>query len=86
VTLGLVMANGLVALSGALFAQYQGFASVQMGLGMVVVGLAAHRGRSLDREERTRRQITGVLVGTVLFRLLVAGALRAGSTPMRSSW
>jgi putative ABC transport system permease protein len=79
VTLGLVMANGLVALSGALFAQYQGFANVQMGLGMVVVGLACLIvGEALIGRSGPARQIAGVLVGTVLFRLLVAGALRAG--------
>ena len=38
---GLALANGLVALSGALLAQYQGFADVQMGIGMVVWGLAS---------------------------------------------
>ncbi|HTC25103.1 MAG TPA: hypothetical protein VK688_12110 [Gemmatimonadales bacterium] len=79
VTLGLVMANGLVALSGALFAQYQGFANVQMGLGIVVVGLACLIvGESLVGKSGPARQITGVLVGTVVFRLLVAAALRAG--------
>ncbi len=39
--LGLVLSNGLVALSGALLAQYQGFADVQMGRGAIVIGLAA---------------------------------------------
>jgi putative ABC transport system permease protein len=39
--LGLALANGLIALSGALLAQYQGFADVQMGIGMVVWGLAS---------------------------------------------
>lgn len=79
VTLGLIMANGLVALAGALFAQYQGFANVQMGLGIVVVGLACLIvGETLVGKRGTARQITGVLAGTVLFRLLVAGALRAG--------
>ena len=38
---GLALSNGLVALSGALLAQYQGFADVQMGIGMVVWGLAS---------------------------------------------
>src|ERR1051325_11597685 len=43
--LGLALSNGLIALSGALHAQYQGFADVQMGIGMVVWGLASdHRG------------------------------------------
>jgi putative ABC transport system permease protein len=79
VTLGLVMANGLVALSGALFAQYQGFANVQMGLGIVVVGLACLIvGEGLTGRRGPARQIAGVLVGTVVFRLLVAAALRAG--------
>jgi putative ABC transport system permease protein len=79
VTLGLVLANGLVALSGALFAQYQGFANVQMGLGIVVVGLACLIvGEALTGRRGPAQQITGVLVGTVVFRLLVATALRAG--------
>ena len=39
--LGLVLSNGLVALSGALLAQYQGFADVNMGRGAIVIGLAA---------------------------------------------
>src|SRR5882724_5546150 len=39
--LGLAISNGLIALSGALLAQYQGFADVQMGIGMVVWGLAS---------------------------------------------
>jgi putative ABC transport system permease protein len=79
VTLGLVMANGLVALSGALFAQYQGFANVQMGLGIVVVALACLIvGEALVGRSGPGRQIAGVLVGTVVFRLLVAAALRAG--------
>ena len=41
VILGLVMSNGLVALSGALYAQYQGFADINMGRGAIVIGLAA---------------------------------------------
>src|SRR5262249_761857 len=38
---GLALSNGLIALAGALLAQYQGFADVQMGIGMVVWGLAS---------------------------------------------
>ncbi len=41
IVLGLMISNGLVALSGALLAQYQGFADVQMGRGAIVIGLAA---------------------------------------------
>ncbi len=41
ILLGLMLSNGLVALSGALLAQYQGFADVNMGRGAIVIGLAA---------------------------------------------
>ncbi len=39
--LGLMISNGLVALSGALLAQYQGFSDINMGRGAIVIGLAA---------------------------------------------
>ena len=79
VTLGLVLANGLVALAGALFAQYQGFANVAMGTGMIVTGLACLvLGEGLLGRRSLRRQIAGTLTGTIVFRLLVAGALVAG--------
>src|SRR6266550_945145 len=41
IILGLAISNGLIALAGAFIAQYQGFADVQMGIGMVVWGLAS---------------------------------------------
>ncbi len=41
ITIGLMMSNALVALSGAILAQYQGFADIQMGIGMIVWGLAS---------------------------------------------
>lgn len=78
-TLGLVLANGLVALAGALFAQYQGFADVSMGLGMIVTGLACLvLGEGLLGRRTLRRQIVGTLAGTIAFRLLVAAALAVG--------
>jgi putative ABC transport system permease protein len=81
-TRGLVLANGLVALAGALFAQYQGFANVSMGIGMIVSGLACLvLGEGLLGRATLRRQITGTLCGTIAFRLLVALALVAGLPP-----
>lgn len=78
-TLALVLANGLVALAGALFAQYQGFADVSMGIGMIVTGLACLvLGEGFLGRRTLRRQIVGVLAGTIAFRLLVAAAVRAG--------
>lgn len=82
VILGLGLSNGLVALSGALLAQYQGFADVQMGIGMVVWGLASVIiGEALVGTRQLGYAITGAVMGSVLFRLLVALALRWGLNP-----
>jgi putative ABC transport system permease protein len=80
--LGLAISNGLIALSGALLAQYQGFADVQMGIGMVVWGLASVIiGEALVGTTSLGLLITGAVMGSVLFRLLVAIALRWGLNP-----
>ena len=79
---GLAMSNGLIALCGALIAQYQGFADVQMGVGMVVLGIASVIiGESLIGTRAVGLLITGTVMGSVLFRLLVAIALRWGLSP-----
>ena len=84
IELGLSLANGLVAFSGALMAQQQGFADVSMGVGTLVAGMAAvilgetflfnRRGLGLT--------ITMVAVGAIIFRSLIALALRAGLNPI----
>jgi len=79
---GLAMSNGLIALCGALIAQYQGFADVQMGVGMVVLGIASVIiGESLVGSRAVGLLITGTVMGSVLFRLLVSIALRWGLNP-----
>jgi len=81
-TFGLAISNGLVALSGALLVQYQGYADVQMGLGMVVWGLASVIiGESLVGSRHIGMLLIGAVMGSVLFRLLVAIALRWGLNP-----
>ncbi len=80
--LGLSLANGLVALAGALLAQYQGFADVQMGIGMMVWGLASIIiGEALVGTRSIGVTITGAILGTIFFRLLIAIALRWGLNP-----
>lgn len=80
--IGLALSNGLIALGGALLAQYQGFADVQMGIGMVVWGLASVIiGESLVGTRRIGLLVAGAVMGSVLFRLLVAIALRGGLNP-----
>ncbi|MFM2125581.1 MAG: hypothetical protein RL328_2032 [Acidobacteriota bacterium] len=79
---GLAVSNGLIALAGALLAQYQGFSDVQMGIGMLVWGLASVIiGEALVGLKQLNLLITGALMGSVLFRLLVAIALRWGMDP-----
>lgn len=82
VVFGLALSNGLVALSGSLLAQYQGFADVQMGIGMMVWGLASIIiGEALVGQRSIGVTISGVILGTILFRLLIAIALRWGLNP-----
>jgi putative ABC transport system permease protein len=82
IVLGLAVSNGLIALAGALLAQYQGFADVQMGIGMVVWGLASVIiGEALVGVRDLGFVITSAVMGSVLFRLLVAVALRGGLNP-----
>ena len=82
ITLGLAVSNGLVAVAGALLAQYQGFVDVQMGIGMLVWGLASVIiGEALVGVRQLGYAITGAVMGSVLFRLLVAIALRWGLNP-----
>jgi putative ABC transport system permease protein len=79
IVLGLGLSNGVIALSGALLAQYQGYAGVQMGIGAVVTGLATLMvGEALVGRRSPGRWVSGALVGAVVFRLLIAGAVRAG--------
>jgi putative ABC transport system permease protein len=82
IVFGLAISNGLVALSGALLAQYQGFADVGMGIGMVVWGLASVIiGEALVGTNQVVLTIIGAVMGSVLFRLMVAVALRWGLSP-----
>ncbi len=82
VVLSLALANALVALAGSLLAQYQGFADVQMGIGMMVWGLASIIiGEALVGRGGIGVTLVGVILGTILFRLLIAIALRWGLNP-----
>ncbi|MBP8963190.1 MAG: ABC transporter permease, partial [Opitutaceae bacterium] len=79
---GLAVSNALVALAGAMLAQYQGFADVQMGIGMMVWGLASIIiGEALTGKCSPGMAIVGAIMGTILFRLLIAIALRWGLDP-----
>ncbi|MCI0521523.1 MAG: ABC transporter permease [Chloroflexi bacterium] len=73
---GLALSNGLIALSGAIFAQYQGFADVNMGQGMIIAGLAAVIvGETIFRPNRLPVASLAVILGMILYRIAIAAAL-----------
>jgi putative ABC transport system permease protein len=79
---GLAISNALTALGGALVAQYQGFTDVQMGIGMIVWGMASvFLGAALVGSVRLGGALVATVAGSIAFRLLVASALRAGLDP-----
>ena len=78
VLLGMALSNALVALAGSLFAQSQGSADVTMGVGVIVVGLAAVIGGEAVILPRTVFLATlACVVGSLLYRVAVALALNA---------
>ena len=80
--LGVSISNGLVALSGALIAQNQGFSDVGMGIGMIVMGLASVIiGEGLFRPRGITAVLLAVLGGTFAYRLFLSVALRVGLPP-----
>ncbi|MFD2169316.1 ABC transporter permease [Tumebacillus lipolyticus] len=80
--IGLALSNGLVALAGAWMAQYQGFADVSMGIGMIVIGLASVIiGEAVFGRSTVARATAAVIGGAILYKLIVAFALRIGVNP-----
>lgn len=76
---GLSLSNGMVALAGALFAQYQGFADIGMGIGMIIAGLASViTGEALIRGRTISLITVEVVVGAIAYRLAIAAALKWG--------
>lgn len=81
--IGLGLSNGAIALSGALVAQDHGFADIGMGIGILVTGAAAVMiGEALFGDGSIERWVIATIVGVLIYRLLVALALRAGLAPV----
>ena len=80
---GLALSNGFIALSGALVAQNHGFADIGMGIGILVTGAAAVLiGEAIFGDRTIGWWIVAALTGVVIYRLLVALALRFGMQPI----
>jgi putative ABC transport system permease protein len=76
VILGVALSNAMAGLCGSLFAQSQGSADVSMGIGMIVIGLASVIiGETLLPSRRIAVAVVGAIVGSILYRIVVAVAL-----------
>jgi putative ABC transport system permease protein len=79
---GLILANGLVGTSGALVVQYQGFVDVNMGIGLIISGLAALLlGEAVMIPRTIQKATLAVLIGIILYNLIFTIALRIGLPP-----
>ena len=77
VTIGLCAANAVTALSGAILAQYQKTADINLGTGMVIIGLASLIiGETLMPRGKTWMKALGAILGSILYRFIIAIALR----------
>jgi putative ABC transport system permease protein len=80
--LGLVISNGLVAVSGAFVAQDNGFADVGMGAGTIVIGLASVIiGEVVFGSRNFKNSLISVVLGSILYRIVIAVVLYLGMPP-----
>ncbi len=77
VTVGLCISNSFTSLSGALLAQYQKTADINLGTGMVIIGLASLIiGETLMPRGKLWQKALGAIAGSILYRFIIAVALR----------
>lgn len=77
ITVGLCIANACTALSGALLAQYQKTADINLGSGMVIIGLASLIiGEALLPKGKLWLKAVGAILGSIVYRFIIAIALR----------
>ncbi len=77
ITIGLMLSNSLTALSGAVLAQYQKTADINLGTGMVIIGLASMIiGETLMPKGKLWTKALGAILGSIVYRFIIALALR----------
>nr|MBQ8244149.1 ABC transporter permease [Oscillospiraceae bacterium] len=77
ITIGLMLSNAMTALSGAVLAQYQKTADINLGTGMVIIGLASLIiGETLLPKGKIWAKALGAILGSILYRFIIALALR----------
>lgn len=81
--LGLMLSNGLIALSGSMMAQYQGFSDISMGIGTLVLGIASIIiGTSIIKKKTLIKDTTLVILGTLIYQVTIYFAMNVGLTPV----
>lgn len=76
---GLAISNGLVGLSGAVVAQYQGYADISMGVGLIIAGLASVIiGQAIFGMTAVWQAVLAAVLGSVIYRIVIQAALSAG--------
>lgn len=79
---GLAISNGLVALCGSIVAQYQGYADVSMGIGLIIAGLASVIiGQAVFGSTAVWQSVLAAILGSVIYRIVIQAALGAGLAP-----
>ena len=77
ITIGLAVSNSITALSGAVLAQYQKTADINLGTGMVIIGLASMIiGETLMPRGKMWMKVLGAVLGSIVYRFIIALALR----------
>jgi len=77
ITIGLMLSNSMTALSGAVLAQYQKTADINLGTGMVIIGLASLIiGETLLPKGKMWMKAMGAILGSIVYRFIIAIALR----------
>lgn len=80
--IGLMISNGLVSLSGALMAQYQGFSEITMGTGIIVVAIASIIvGDTILRKRRFLKSTSRAIIGALIYKFIGAVAIDLGLAP-----
>jgi len=81
-TIGLMLSNGLIAFSGALMAQYQGFADISMGTGIIVIGLASIIiGDTIKKDSSIFNSTTRAILGAIIYKIIGGIAIDLGLSP-----
>lgn len=84
--LGLCISNAMIALAGGLIIQAQGFCDISLGIGTVIIGLAAlFLGEALVPLRSPGGLLFSCLIGAILYRFVIMSALRAGSVGLHST-